>query len=221
MGQDFSRRLAEVSLSIGSIKLNPSDPFTWTSGYRMPIYNDNRLLLGDFEHRSLVAGAFVNVLESKDIHLDVVAGVATAGIPHATSLADNLTLPLIYVREKPKAHGTRSQIEGQLKSGATVLLVEDLVSTGKSSIAAVNAVREAGGTLSDCVCIFSYGFPELIKLFHENNCQLHPLLTFNTMLDVALDNGYVNKSEADMLKSWNIDPFSWGEKHGFPKVEKS
>ena len=150
--------LASRALELNAIKLQPNDPFTWTSGYRMPIYNDNRLFLGDAADRKTIASGFAEVIRESGISFDVIAGTATAGIPHATTLADTLQAPLVYVRAQAKGHGLQNRIEGPLASGQSVLLIEDLVSTGKSSISAVQALRDAGATVTHCLAIFSYGF---------------------------------------------------------------
>ena len=141
---DYSKKLAHIALEIGAIKLNPQNPFTWASGYRMPVYNDNRLLLGNAEHRLLIAEGFQDILRRENIHADAVVGTATAGIPHATTLANLLRTPLVYVRSSPKGHGMENLIEGVLTKSQNVVVVEDLISTGDSSLKAVEAVRKAG-----------------------------------------------------------------------------
>ena len=143
---NFAQQLATISLEIGAIKINSKKPFTWASGYRMPLYNDNRMLLSQAGHRTLIAEGMKAVLEKEDVSVDTVAGVATAGIPHATSLANLTQLPLIYVRSSPKEHGMKNQVEGILKPGQAVVVVEDLISTGGSAVKAVEAIREAGGS---------------------------------------------------------------------------
>lgn len=210
--------LAKIVLEIGAIKFNPEQPFTWASGYRMPIYNDNRLLLDSVDHRLRVAEGFRSVLKSSAAKVDVVAGTATAGIAPATSLANLLETPLIYVRSAPKGHGMQNQVEGLLKNKQSVVVIEDLISTGKSALQAVEAVRKAGGLVEHCLCIFSYGFPTANDLFNKSDCRLHSLLTFETLLNCALGTKTLNPETIEVLRSWHKDPFSWGEKRGFPRL---
>lgn len=240
MTQDLSqlennaKQLAATSLHIGAIKLNPENPFKWASGFFMPIYNDNRLLLAKAPHRRMVCEYLTDIMGYYGIRPDVVAGTATAGIPHATTLADRLNLPLIYIRDKPKAHGLRNQIEGipddQTLEGKTVLVIEDLVSTGGSSARAVQAVRNANGTVEHCLSIFNYGLNEAKEMFAgtkeyetgENApgrklepCGLHSILDYDTLVSVALKMGKINEKQRLMLNEWRKEPFFWGTRHGF------
>jgi len=211
----FSEEIAKISIETGAIKLNPETPFLWASGYRMPIYNDNRLLLGDAKHRRLIAEGFKDVITSKEIDVDVTAGTATAGIPPATSLANLLETPLIYVRTHPKEHGMKNQIEGVLRQNQNVIVVEDLISTGGSALNAVAAIREAGGKVDHCLSIFSYGFSKAIEQFKNARCQLHHLLNFKELILLARENKSVSTEQFSSLKSWHSDPFNWGSKNGF------
>lgn len=212
---NFAQQLAKISLEIGAIKINPKNPFTWASGYRMPLYNDNRMLLGNAEHRSLIAEGMKALIESEAIGVDTVAGVATAGIPHATSLANLAELPLIYVRSSPKEHGLKNQVEGVLKPGQSVIVVEDLISTGGSAIKAVDAIREAGGKVDHCLGIFSYGFPESKERFEKSQCQLHTLLNLDSLLDFAIKEGYITPEEKQVVDAWMQNPFEWEKQQGF------
>jgi orotate phosphoribosyltransferase len=216
----ISRKLAETALEIKAIKLSPQNPFTWTSGYRMPIYNDNRLLLGRYEHRSLVADGFVELIERHSLKFEVVAGTATAGMPFGTTLADRLKLPFVYVREKPKAHGTGKRVEGVLNPGTPVLLIEDLISMGTSSTSACEGLRNEGGTVAACLSIFNYELQEARDAFTRVSVPIHSLLGFSELLQVAKEKQYISASDYDMLASWSKEPTAWGEKHGFPKVVK-
>jgi len=211
----FSKEIAKISIETGAIQLNPETPFLWASGYRMPIYNDNRLLLGNSQHRQLIAEGFNDIITSKEIEVDVIAGTATAGIPPATSLADMLKTPLIYVRTHPKEHGMKNQIEGVLRQNQNVILVEDLISTGGSALNAVAAIREAGGKVDHCLSIFSYGFSKAIEQFKNARCQLHHLLNFEELILLARENKSVSTEQFSLLKSWHSDPFNWGSKNGF------
>ena len=211
----FAHQLAKISLEIGSIKIDCKNPFTWTSGYRMPIYNDNRMLLGQAEHRALVAEAMKDIIGREGVSVDSVAGVATAGIPHAASLANLMKTPLIYVRSAAKEHGLKNQVEGPLKPGQNVVVVEDLISTGGSALKAVDAVREAGGVVKHCLGIFSYGFPETEQRFQQSQCRLHTLLTLETLLQYAVKENRISSGEKQMLDAWAQNPFEWGKQQGF------
>lgn len=216
----IAEQLATIALEIKAIKLSPKDPFTWASGYRMPIYNDNRLLLGSAEHRRLIADGFAEIVSREKIAVDVVGGTVTAGIAFATSLADRLGKPMIYVRDKAKGHGLKNRIEGILKPAQQVLMIEDLVSLGGSVLTAVEGVKEAEGRCDTVLSVFSYEIRESREMFEAAGCRLIPLLTFGTLLKVAVSRGFVSKSEEELIDSWREDPLAWGEKNGFPKVEK-
>ena len=211
----FSEEIAKISLETGAIRLEAETPFLWASGYRMPIYNDNRLLLGNSQHRQLIAEGFKDVIISKEIEVDVIAGTATAGIPPATSLANLLETPLIYVRTHPKEHGMKNQIEGVLRQNQNVVVVEDLISTGGSALKAVTAIRKAGGKVEHCLSIFSYGFAKAIEQFKNEGCQLHHLLNFKALILLAKELKSVSNEQFSLLKSWHSDPFNWGSKNGF------
>lgn len=212
-----SEKLAKTALTIGAIRINTQDPFTWASGYRMPIYNDNRLLLGNADHRLFIAKGFQSLLEDKKIVADVVAGTATAGIPPATTLADLIKTPLIYARSAPKKHGMQNQIEGILKKGQNVIVIEDLVSTGGSVLNAIESIRLAGGNVQHCFSIFTYGFQEAEDKFAQSDCQLYALLTLEQLVTIGTNSGALTESQTGLLKSWLKDPFAWGERHGFPR----
>ena len=210
-----SAKLSRMALESGAIRLSPEKPFTWASGYKMPIYNDNRLLLGKAEYRSFISKLFAKFLEDSQQNMDVIAGTATAGIPHATTLADRLQKPLIYVRATAKSHGMGNQIEGPLTPGQKVLLIEDLISTGGSAINAVNAIRQAGGMVDHCLCIFSYGFTEASQKFDEINCQYHSLITFPELLKEAQNMELLSNDQIESLRIWHKAPFKWAETKGF------
>ena len=212
---NFAQQLAKISLEIGAIKINPKEPFTWASGYRMPLYNDNRMLLGNADHRTLIAEAMKAILKKVGARIDAVAGVATAGIPHATSLANLIQQPLIYVRSSPKEHGLKNQVEGILKPGQTVVVVEDLISTGGSAIKAIEAVREAGGVVEHCLGIFSYDFPEAKDRFEKSQCQLHTILNLDFLLQFAMEQKLIALEEKQVVDRWTQNPFEWGKQQGF------
>ncbi len=222
MNTDYADKLAETSLSIGSIRLQPEMPFRWASGYYMPIYNDNRMLLAHADHRAFVASAFEEIMRRESIDCDVIAGTATAGIPHATSLADRLGKPMVYVRSSSKGHGLENRIEGVAEAadlkGKRVVLIEDLISTGGSSIKAVKALRDAGAEVPYCLAIFSYGLEKAESAFDELDppCSCIPILEYERMVSVALAEGYIDEEKRSHLLEWRRDPFGWGEVHGFP-----
>ena len=207
----YSEQLAEIILEIGAVKIDAQRPFTWASGYKMPVYNDNRLLLGNPEHRALVTAGMQSLITAANIQVNTVAGTATAGIPHATSLANALKTPLIYVRPAPKEHGKQNQIEGILKKGDAVIVVEDLISTGGSALKAVEAVRQAGGKVDHCFCIFHYGFQKAVDQFQQAHCQMHPLLTFELLVQTGQKTGKISAGEKQVLDDWYKNPFEWGQ----------
>ncbi len=321
-----SSLIAQISLSIGAIKLRPDDPFTWASGYRMPIYNDNRMLLRDYNHRMLVANALVELIEKemgegKESYPCYIAGTSTAGIapavsvaksfgvpllilqdglpyvfeqpftvhsrhktdivastcpwsiPYGVTLANDKELPFVYVRQAKKTHGLQQQIEGITKpmqtamlinyyygkeddyapaavdalaeqkvlvteiikedisktlqpadiKGKRVIMIEDLISTGGSSAEEVNAVRRLGASCNLCVSIFHYEFVFAVLAFDylEPRCDVRPALTYRRLLQVANERKYLTEEQMQLLKEWREDPFGWGEKHGFPKIERA
>jgi len=227
MSNSYAADLAEAGLSIGSIRLSPEKPFRWASGYYMPIYNDNRILLSDWKYRSMVASGFEEIIRSRKLQFDVVAGTATAGIPHATTLADRLRQPMVYVRSSSKGHGLQNRIEGVTApaelAGKQVLLVEDLISTGGSSIEAVHALREAGAKVVACVAIFTYGLDRAAERFGELDpaCPCVPILEYDQMIEIALQKNHINQNEQKSLLEWRSDPFGWGASHGFPPEGES
>jgi len=203
--------IARKLLELEPIKLSPSQAFTWASGWKSPIYCDKRLALSYPEVRRYITEQLVLQAQNSFKSTQGVAGVATAGIPQATLLAEQLELPLVYVRSKPKAHGMTNQVEGYLQAGQHLLVVEDLVSTGKSSLAAVKALRGAGAAVTGMLCIFTYGFPVADKAFEEENVILQALCDYDTLLAVAKETGYVQASDLDLLASWKQDPANWGQ----------
>ena len=217
---DYARKIAEAALERGAVTINPTVPYEWASGYFMPIYSDFRKLLRKPEHRKLVDDALVQLIEENKIKPEVIAGTVTAGVPFARGLADKLDLPLIYVRNTKKEYGLQNAVEGILYPGEMVLVVEELMSTGNSSFTAVQNVRYAGGVCNWCVSIFSYGFDEAVKIFKEGDCKTASALYFEKLVETALDVRKIDEKQLAVLREWRSDPFNWGAKHGFPKVEK-
>lgn len=200
--------IAENLLQIKAIKLSPQSPFTWASGIQSPIYCDNRISLSYPGVRSLVKEGFIEKSKSFG-DFDVVAGVATAGIPHGALLADALGLPFIYVRSKPKSHGRQNLIEGELPANAKVLVVEDLISTGGSCIQAVDALRAEGAEVIGVIAIFTYGLSKADENFSKANCKFATLSDYDTLLDKATEIGYLEKDALETLKKWRNDPEHW------------
>ncbi|MEZ5056145.1 MAG: orotate phosphoribosyltransferase [Saprospiraceae bacterium] len=200
--------IADKLLQIKAIKLSPQSPFTWASGIKSPIYCDNRISLSHPSVRKIVKQGFVE--KSNEFGaFDVVAGVATAGIPHGALLADALDKPFIYVRSKAKSHGRQNLIEGELNPGSKVLVIEDLISTGGSSVTAVDAIREAGGEVVGVLAIFTYGLTKANETFSKANCKFATLSNYDTLLEKAIETGYLNQDDFEQLKNWKKDPEHW------------
>ena len=208
--EHIDRKLAAGLLRIGAVLLRPDEPFTWASGWRSPIYCDNRRILSDPQLRSMVAEAFAEKVTALYPEAEVVAGVATGAIAHGVLAADRLGNPFVYVRPKPKDHGTGSQIEGNLPEGAKVVVIEDLISTGMSSLAAVDALRKAGAEVLGMVAIFTYGFDLAADRFKEAGVRLSTLSNYGSLIDEATSAGVVKASDAEVLRSWRLDPANWG-----------
>ena len=204
---DSAKQIARNLLQINAIKLSPQKPFTWASGIKSPIYCDNRLTLSFPEIRTHIINAFVELISTYDY--DILGGIATAGIPHGALIADKTEKPYIYVRSKPKAHGRQNMIEGLLPQGSKVILIEDLISTGMSSLKAVDAIREAGGVCDTVLSIFNYGFPRARKAFEAKNCTFVSLSDYDIMLNEAVDMGYIESDHLELLKQWKMDPENW------------
>ena len=205
---NIAESIAEKLLAIRAVKLSPNDPFTWASGIKSPIYCDNRITLSYPSVRSFIADSFVE--KSRQFEpFDIIAGVATAGIPHGMLLADRLEKPFIYIREKAKSHGRQNQIEGEAPQGARVLVIEDLISTGGSSLTAVDAARAAGLEVVGVMAIFTYGFDKATHIFTEANCPFDTLSNYDTLLTQAVENKYISESELETLKSWRKAPEAW------------
>lgn len=205
----LKREFASKLLQIKAIKLQPNEPFTWASGWKSPFYCDNRKTLSFPAVRTFVKIGMVHVILEHFPEVDVIAGVATAGIPQAALIADTLNLPLVYVRSKPKDHGLENLIEGELKPNAKVVVIEDLVSTGGSSLKAVEALRKAGADVVGMVASFTYGFPVAAKAFEEANLQLVTLTDYENMVEEALSIGYIQERDLDLLHQWREDPANW------------
>lgn len=206
----LSKQIASELLEIGAVTLRPKDPFTWTSGMKSPIYCDNRLTMSYPEIRKKIAEGFVAQIKELYPEVEVIAGTATAGIPHAAWIADIMNLPMIYVRDKVKGHGKQNQIEGQIKPGQKVVVIEDLISTGGSSVKAAVAVNEAGGQTLGVIAIFTYQLERAAQNFAEHQMPLHTLSNYTSLIDVALASGKIQQEDVALLKAWREDPSKFG-----------
>jgi orotate phosphoribosyltransferase len=195
-----SKLIAQILLKEKAVFLRPQDPFTWTSGIKSPVYCDNRLLISTVESRQQIVTAFANKI--MPMNVDVIAGTATAGIPWAAWIAMELNLPLVYVRSSFKDHGRQNAIEGQIESDQSVVLIEDLISTGKSSIAAAKKLEEAGVIIKSVMSIFSYGFSQATQIFKEANVATQSLTDFETLAQVAVENNYMDSQSLNQVLEW-------------------
>lgn len=201
--------LAEKLLNISAIKLQPENPFIWASGWNSPIYTDNRRTLSYPEIRSFIKVELTRLILENYPEVEAIAGVATGAIAQGALVADLLGLPYVYVRSSPKDHGLENLIEGNLIPGQKVVVIEDLVSTGKSSLKAVNALRNAGGEVIGMAAIFSYQFPVAEKSFKDEKVKLITLSNYNAMLEAALETKYIREEDIETLKEWRKDPSKW------------
>lgn len=205
----IDKKLAKSLMDIHAILLRPDQPFTWASGWHSPIYCDNRRILSHPELRSQVAGWLAEKAMELYPEAEVVAGVATGAIAHGVLAADRMAKPFVYVRPKPKDHGTGSQIEGELQPGKKVVVIEDLISTGMSSLAAVKALREAGADVLGMVAIFTYGFDLAAQRFAEDKVELTTLSNYSALVETASETGYISPEAKDLLHEWRKNPSEW------------
>ena len=202
---------AEKLLQIKALKISPDAPFTWASGWKSPVYCDNRKLLSFPHVRDYVKSELANTIMENFPEADSLAGVATAGIPHGTLAADLLRLPFIYVRSKPKGHGLTNQIEGVLTEGQKVVVIEDLVSTGMSSLEAVEALRAAGADVIGMVALFTYGFPQAAEAFEKANVKLITISNYDALVEVGNSQNLFAEDALEKLKQWRMSPSTWGQ----------
>ncbi len=207
---EAEQQVAEFLLQIKAIKLQPNNPFTWASGWKSPIYCDNRITLSHPTVRTYIRQQLTQLIQEKFGAVGCIAGVATAGIPQGVLIAQELGLPFIYVRSKPKEHGTGSLIEGDVVTGKRVVVIEDLISTGKSSLQAVVALREAGYQVAGLAAIFTYQFDVATENFKEAKCPFVTLSNYSALIKYAEQNQYVSTDDVDMLKKWRENPSEWG-----------
>jgi orotate phosphoribosyltransferase len=210
--KNIAKKTAELLLQINAIKLNPNKPFTWASGWKSPIYCDNRLVLSYPAIRNFIKHELAKNIEKIYGKPDVIAGVATGAIGIGALVADYMGLPFVYVRPEAKKHGRQNQIEGKLEKGQNVVVVEDLISTGKSSLNAVNALKEKSVNVKGMVAIFTYGFEISETNFLKNNIELRTLGNYNYLLEQASNTGFINEIQLKTLSNWNKNPSEWDVK---------
>lgn len=210
MNREFA--VAEKLLQINAVKLNLQNPFTWASGWKSPIYCDNRKILSYPHVRDFIKSEMTNTVFTEFPDAEVIAGVATAGIPHGVLVADLLTLPFVYVRSKPKEHGMGNQIEGVLEPEKKVVVIEDLISTGMSSMQAVEALQQAGAEIIGICSVFNYGFDVAKDLFASKQIKMISLSNYDALVSLALEKNIIDKADESLLKEWRVSPSSWGQK---------
>ena len=207
--QETAKETARLLLQINAIKLNPANPFTWASGWKSPIYCDNRKTLSYPDIRTDIRNFFVKAINDKFADAEVIAGVATAGIPMGILVAQKMKLPFIYVRSSTKDHGLKNQIEGVLNPEQKVVVIEDLVSTGGSSLKAVEAIRASQGNVLGMVAIFTYAFPQAEKSFVGVNCPLITLSDYPNLIEIAMEQGTIQREQLMLLNQWREQPETW------------
>lgn len=212
-----AQAIARELLSIGAVILRPNDPFTWSSGLVAPIYCDNRRTLAYPNVRRVISKGFAEVVAERALGPSTIAGTATAGIPHAAWLAERLDAPMAYVRSAAKEHGRGERIEGDVEAGDSVIVVEDLISTGGSALDAVEALREAGATVRAVLSIFTYELDAAAASFQEADVPRHVLTTFSTLLEVARAQNELTDADLEVLERWRADPEAWSTEHGGPR----
>jgi orotate phosphoribosyltransferase len=209
--EDIAKETAKLLLQVKAVKLSPQEPFTWTSGIKSPIYCDNRVTLSFPTIRNFIRQQFVHIVGEEFDPVEYIAGVATAGIPHGVLVAQDLGLPFVYVRSQKKKHGLENKIEGRCEEGKSVVVVEDLVSTGKSSLNAVDALRDSGCTVKGMLAIFSYNLDKATKNFEDNECRIITLSDYDTLVREALESNYISEEDLQLLVKWRENPDKWGK----------
>jgi orotate phosphoribosyltransferase len=207
--KDTAAKMASLLLQIKAVKLNPQHPFTWSSGWKSPIYCDNRLTLSFPEIRTFIKEQFASIIKEKFPTAEIIAGVATAGIPHGVLVADHFEMPFCYVRSSAKGHGLENKIEGLILANQKAIVVEDLISTGGSSLSVVNALREQKVEVIGLVAIFSYGFSIAEKRFEENDCPFFTITDYESLLTEALKQEVILPEQLDTLRRWREQPDKW------------
>ncbi len=209
--QAIASQVAAKLLQIKAIKLQPQEPFTWSSGWKSPIYCDNRVTLSDQTIRTFIKESLVDLVSDRFNYVEAIAGVATAGIAQGALIADMMNLPYAYVRPEPKSHGMGKQIEGRIEPGQKVVLVEDLISTGGSSLKAAKVLQDAGCEVLGVVAIFDYGFATAVTNFADAGVPIYTLSNYEYLLPIALENGFIEADQLALLQDWRKAPESWGK----------
>jgi orotate phosphoribosyltransferase len=208
---DHAHKVAEFLLQIKAVKLQPEQPFTWASGLKSPIYCDNRKTLSYPKIRTYIRQHFVEVINEHFPKPEVIAGVATGGIAIGALVAQELGLPFVYVRSEAKKHGLTNMIEGEIEKGQSVVVIEDLISTGGSSLKAIEALRDKGCVVKGMVAIFTYGFNEAEENFKKAKCRVETLTNYDTLINAALEKEYITEKDVKKLREWRVNPSAWGE----------
>lgn len=211
---NISKTVAKILLELNAVTLNSKKPFRYASGILSPVYTDCRVLMAYPDKRREIRDFYIEAIEKSGVSFDVVAGTATAGIPHAAWIADKLNLSMVYVRGKAKDHGKENMMEGIIKEGQKAIVIEDLISTGDSAINSVNAVRAAGGEISHVFSIITYGLTKAREIFDENKLTLVSLTTFQDVVEEAQKMDYIDKKDMQLILDWTSDPTSWGKRMG-------
>jgi orotate phosphoribosyltransferase len=207
--EDTASKIAEFLLQIKAIRLQPHKPFTWSSGWKSPVYCDNRIALSHPRIRTYIRQELVKVVEEHFGRPEVIAGVATAAIAQGALVAEALGLPFVYVRASAKGHGLQNKIEGEVHANQSAVVVEDLISTGRSSLSVVNTLRDAGVVVKGIVSIFNYGFREAAEAFHNAGCPVYSLSNYETLLRIAVETNYIGESDLETLNAWRERPAEW------------
>lgn len=209
-----SETVNKILLKLKAVTLNPAKPFRYASGILSPVYTDCRVIIGYPKERNQIRDLYIEAIKESGIEFDIVAGTATAGIPHAAWIAEALNLPMIYVRGKAKDHGKENLVEGPIEKGQKVIVIEDLVSTGESSINSVNAIRNLGGEVTHVFSIITYGIGKGEQAFKENNLDLISLTTFEQVVEEAKNMNYISEEETKIVLDWIEDPKGWAQRRG-------
>ncbi|MBI4038072.1 orotate phosphoribosyltransferase [Candidatus Daviesbacteria bacterium] len=215
-----AQRVAKILLEIKAVTLSPQKPYKFVSGMLSPIYTDNRLLMGYPLKRKEITVYMAHLIHELGLYPEIIAGTSTAGIPPAAWLAELLNLPMVYVRSEKKDHGQGKQVEGLLKKGSSVLLIEDLISTGQSSLQAVNAIRQEGGKINSCLAFFDYGFKDTSKKYQKQKVNLYTLTTFDCLVKMACRMEMLTPQEEVMVLKWREEPWQWTKKVGSKQPKK-
>lgn len=210
-----SQKVAQILLELNAVSLSPKKPYRYVSGLLSPVYTDCRVLMAYPDKRSEIRDYYIDAIKESGIKFDVIAGTATAGIPHAAWIADKLNMPMVYVRGKAKDHGKENTMEGVIKKSQHAAVIEDLISTGESAIYSVNAIRAAGGDICCVFSIITYGLKNAEENFKENNLKLFSLTTFQDIVKKAKELNYIKEEDIKVILDWTSDPSTWGKRNGF------